>query len=1040
MFSKIFIERPRFALVISIVISICGLIAIANLPVAQYPQITPPQVAISTSYPGASAEVVRKTIVEPIESQVNGVKNMLYMSSKSSNDGSANITVTFEVGTDGDINTVNVQNRASIANAQLPEEVKKQGVTVKEQSPNMLLIVNLFSPKGTYDGLYLNNYAQINIRDALLRIPGVGDVQNLGGSDYSMRIWLDPDRLASMGLTAGDVISAIQEQNIQVAAGQIGSPPAPKNQQFQYTVQALGRLTDVEEFKRIIIRMNPDGSTVRVKDVAKVELGAQSYSASSQLNSAPCALLAVYQLPEANGLQIADAVKKELKNVASRFPSNDMKYGMMFDTTKFINASLSEVVETLIIAVILVILVVFLFLQDWRSTLIPSVAIPVSLIGTFAFMQLLGFSINLTTLFGLILAIGIVVDDAIVVIENVNRLMDEDKMKPKEAAIETMRQVSGPVIATTLVLLAVFVPVCFMPGITGELYRQFAMTISISVLISSVNALTLSPALCACLLRPEKPKPFFLFVWFNRFFDWLTEKYTWIATFCVKRAVMMVVMFVVLMSVTYKLYTMLPTGFVPNEDQGFVMIDVQLPDAASIPRTQQVVNQIGGIVKQTPGVSDVMNVTGYSMLSGANSSNTALVICVLEDWDKRKTPELSQNAIIAKLRGKLAAIPSATIMPFGLPSIPGIGSTGGFEFVLQDTKGGTPEELENALNSVILKANERPELTGVFSTYRANVPQIFLQIDREKVKKLGVQLSDVFTTLQACLGAMYVNDFNKFGKVYQVRVQAQKKFREYAYDIQNLYVRNTEGDMVPLSTILSISTDFGPQVMNRYNLFSSATINGNASPGYSSGQAMKAMEEVADEVLPDGYKYEWTGMSYQEKLAGNQVMVIFALAITFIYLFLVAQYESWMLPLSIMLSVPVAFFGALGALWMMGLENNIYTQIGFVLLFGLASKTAILIVEFAKEQHSEGKSIIDAAIFAARLRFRAVCMTAVSFVLGVFPLVIAVGAGAVSRRCLGTAVFGGMLVAGIIGTIVIPAFYVIIQRIAEWVSHPVETK
>jgi len=1030
MFSKFFINRPRFAIVISIVMTLCGIIAILNLPVALYPQITPPAVEIRATYPGASADVVQKTVVAPIESQVNGVKNMIYMSSNSSNDGSATITVTFDIGSDGDMNTVNVQNRVSIALPQLPEEVKKTGVTVKEVSSNMLLIVNLYSPNEKYDALFLNNYAQINIRDALLRVPGVGNVQNLGGSDYSMRIWLDPDRLTSLKLTAGDVVAALSEQNIQVAAGQIGAPPISEKQQFQYSVRTKGRLSNVEEFKNIIIRSD-NGSDVRIGNVARVELASQDYSSFSKLNGKPCSLLAVYQLPEANGLKIAEQVRKEMKKLSERFPE-DIEYGMIYDTTRFINASLNEVIETLVIAVFLVILVVFIFLQDWRATLIPSIAIPVSLIGTFAIMLALGFSINLTTLFGLILAIGIVVDDAIVVIENVYRLMKEENLPPKEATIKTMEQVTSPVVATTLVLLAVFIPVSFLPGITGELYRQFALTISISVSISSINALTLSPALCGAILKKEGPKSFIAFVLFNKFFDWLTEKYTLTAAFFVRRTTVTIILFVTLMAVTYWIYGRLPTGFVPVEDQGYLMIEIQLPDSAAIPRTEKVVSMVSKMVKDIPGVADVMSITGYSMLDSGTSSNSALVIVVLDDWEKRKAPHLQQDAILAELDARLSVIPSALIIPFSLPSIPGLGTTGGFEFVLQNIKSDDPQDLAAAMGALIINANKQPELAGVYSTFRANVPQLYLEIDREKVKKLGINLSDVFTSLQASMGSMYINDFNKFGKVYQVRIQAEKDYRRFAQDITKLHVRNSKGDMVPLETILSVQTIFAPRIMKRYNLFSSATITGNTAPGRSSGEAIKIMERLAKETLPDGMSFEWTGMSYQEILAGSKVALIFALSIVFVYLFLVAQYESWTIPFAVIFSVPIAFFGALMALWAAGLDNNIYTQIGFVLLIGLAAKTAILIVEFAMEQHAAGKSIFDSAIFAARLRFRAVCMTAASFILGVIPLVVAMGAGAASRRSLGTAVFGGMLIAGIVGTIVIPAFYMIVQSFTEW--------
>ena len=1030
MISKFFIDRPRFAIVISIVITLVGLIAINTLPVAQYPDITPPQVTVSTVYPGASAETVQKTVIEPIENQINGVENMLYMSSQSDNSGSATITVTFKIGSDPDMNTVNTQNRVAIANPQLPAEVKKQGVTVMQRSPNMLLIINLFSPHKSYDGIYLSNYARINILNQIARLDGVGQAAILGELSYSMRVWLDPDRMTSLKMSVDEVIKAIESQNIQAASGQIGASPSPKNQQFQYVIQTKGRLSDVKEFANIIIRSEPDGSMVRIKDIAKVELGSQSYSSFGELNGNPGVVLAVYQLSDANGLKLAADIRREMKKLSRRFPA-DLKWAILYDTTKFVSKSIDEVLKTLYIAVAMVVLVIFIFLQDWRSTLIPAIAIPVSLIGTFAFLAALNFSINTTTLFGLILAIGIVVDDAIVVIENVNRLMEKEGLGAKEAAKKTMEQVTGPIVATTLVLMAVFVPVAFLPGITGELYRQFAVTISISVLISSVNALTLSPALCGCLLKPGKKKPWKIFLLYNRFFSWLTSGYITIVSLLLRRAFMVAAVFAILMGVTYYIYGVLPTGFVPNEDQGAFFVDIELPDAASQDRTYKVVRQVQQMVKNTAGVKDVIAVTGFSLLTSTSASNVALMVVVLDDWDKRKSPELQVDGLIRHLQHKLDTIPAARIFAFSPSPIPGIGTTGGFSFELQSVNAADPGALAEVARGLIFAANKQPEIAQAYTTYRAGVPQLFLNIDREKVRKLGIELTEVFKTLQVQLGSFYVNDFNKFGQVYQVNIQADKQYRCRISDIGRLYVRNKRGEMVPLSTLLTVTTRFGPEFMDRYNMYSSVTINGRAAKGYSSGQAIKAMERAAAESLPPGYTYAWTDMSYQEILAGNQVVIIFLLALVFIYLFLVAQYESWMLPLSIMFSVPVAFFGALAALMLSGLDNNIYTQVGFVLLFGLASKTAILIVEFAKEQHVAGKSVFDAAIFAARLRFRAVVMTAVSFILGVFPLVVASGAGAASRRSLGTAVFGGMLVACVFGTILIPAFYLIIQKIVE---------
>ena len=1033
MISKFFIHRPRFAFVISIVITLVGLIAIFNLPVAQFPNITPPQVTVSASYTGANADTILNTVIQPIESQVNGVKKMIYMSSQAANDGSATITVTFALGSDGDLNTVNTQNRVSVASSQLPDEVIRQGVTTMEKSSNMLLIINVFSPQGTYDGVFLSNFTLINLRDAMLRINGVGDASILGPMDYSIRIWLDPDRLTSMGLTADNVMAAVKEQNVQVAAGQVGAAPADKNQQFQYTIQTQGRLADVKQFEDIIVRANPDGSAVTVKDVAKVSLGSYNYASFGELNNKPSALLAVYQLPEANGLQVAQQVKAELDNLAKTFPK-DLKTSILYDTTRFVQKSIAEVVTTLFEAALLVILVVFIFLQDWRSTLVPTIAIPVSLIGTFAFMLAMGFTINTISLFGLILAIGIVVDDAIIVIENVHRIMDQEGLSPVAAAEKTMEQVTSPVISTTLVLMSVFVPVCFMPGITGELYRQFAVTISISVLISSLNALTLSPALCACILKPgtAHSKRWAPFRWFNSFFDVTTNGYLGCVSFALKRAVIVIGIMAAVFGVCYFIYGKLPTGFIPNEDQGAFFVDVRLPDCAAQPRTHAAMQKVCEIIKQTPGVTDVMSVVGFSMLSNANSPNTGLIVVVLDDWDKRKTPALALDAIMESVQAKLFALPEASYFAFSIPAIPGLGSTSGFSFVLQDKRGGSPQQLAEVAQAVIYNANQRPEIQQAYTTFRANIPQLYLEIDREKVKKMGVALSDVFSTLQAQLGSYYINNFNKFGKVYKVMIQADEQFRASEADISKLYVKNNNGQMVPLNTFMTIKTIFGPENLGRYNMFSSVNIYGSAAPGYSSGQAMKAMEESAAKTLPEGYGYDWTDMSYQERLAGNQVMIIFIMALTFIYLFLVAQYESWLIPISVMLSAPVAFLGALLGLYIAGIENNIYAQVGFVLLFGLACKTAILMVEFAKEEHEKGASVLDAAQTAARIRFRAVIMTAVAFVLGVLPLVLAAGPGAVSRRCLGTVIFAGMIFAAVVATLLIPSFFAIIQSMIDW--------
>ena len=1044
MISKFFIDRPRFAFVISIVITLAGIVALFTLPVTQYPDITPGQVSISATYPGADAKTVQETVIQPIEAQVNGVKRMIYMSSNATDTGAATITVTFDIGTDGDSNTVNTQNRVNWASAQLPEEVRRQSVIVKEKSPSMLLVIALFSPDGRYDDLFLSNYASIYLKDELARIPGVGEVQLLGEHKYSMRIWLDPERMAGMNMTVDEVTNALKQQNVQVSAGALGEAPTGGNGIFRYALQTQGRLSEVSEFEEIVVRSTPDGAQVKLKNIAEVELGAENYSSTGTYNGKPAALLAVYQLNEANGIQIREACAARLEELKAYFPEG-IDYGIPFDTTSFITASIDEVAMTLIIAVILVVAITYLFLQDWRSTVVPTLAIPVSLIGTFAVLLVIGYTINLITLFALILAIGIVVDDAIVVIENVNRLMEEEHLSPKQAAVKSMEEVTGPVIATTAVLLAMFIPICFLPGITGEMYRQFGITIAVSVVISSVNALTLSPALCSILLKPVEPggKKFFLFRWFNGGFERLTGGYIRLVRLIVRRALFALVLFAVIVFGCYWFYVNLPTGFIPEEDQGKLFVNIQLPDAASFDRTQAFTERVVEEVRKVDGVVDVLGVAGYSILTGSQASNNSMVLVSLLPWKERKSPELSQDAIQRKLQALLNRDPGAVVQVFGLPTIQGIGTTGGFSFVVEDTTGTYPERLETAVNDLCAAARQNPAIGSAYSTFRAQVPQVFLNIDREKALKLGVAISDINTALQGLTGYTYVNDFNKFGKVYKVEIQATARARRTVPDVRGIYVPNSQGEMVPLGTLVEVEQRLSPQYLNRYNMYSSATINGSNAPGYSTGQAMEAMEELARQILPEGMKFDWTDMSYQEKAANqpvrlgggvslNMTMIIFSLALLFMYLFLVAQYESWMIPVAVLLSVPIAFFGSLLFLWVMNVENNIYTQVGFVLLFGLACKTAILIVEFAKVSHEQGKSIVDAAVEAAKLRFRAVLMTAISFILGVLPLVVATGAGAASRVSLGSAVFGGMIVAAIGGTLLVPMFYAVVQRLIEF--------
>ncbi len=1031
MFSHFFINRPRFAFVISIVIVIAGLVALPQLPVSLYPRIAPPVVQVTASYPGASAAVLESTVAVPIETQVNGVEGMLYMSSNSTDSGTYTLDITFEVGIDPDMAAVNVQNRVSLATPSLPEEVNRSGVSVKKLSPEMLQIIGFSSPNGTYDQLFLSNFISINIKDVLSRVPGVSQVVIFGALDYSLRMWLDPAKMVDRSVTTNDVIAAIRDQNLQAAAGKVGQAPSSPNQQFQYTIQAKGRLSDVSEFENIIILAKSDGSAVRIKDIARVELSSQTYETFTRLNHSPAVSFAIFQLPDANALDVAQRIRNKLAELKNNFP-DDIDYTIGYDSTAFIESSLQELIETLFVALILVVLVVYVFIQDWRATLIPALAIPVSLIGTFALLLALGYSINSLTLFALVLAIGVVVDDAIVVVENVQRHL-EDGLPPKEATHKAMDEVFGPVIATTLVLLAVFVPIAFMAGIPGQLYRQFSVTIAIAVSFSSLNALTLSPALCSILLRKRESRAWFALRWFEAFFGKVSSAYLFFVRLLLKGLVVSFLLFLLIGGGTYWIFNNAPTGFIPQEDQGVLFVDLQLPDGASLNRTDGIIQQVEDMVATLPGVQNIVALIGRGLISGTKP-NSGTVIAVLKPWAERNTPDLSSDALLGRIWQMTSQIPGARAIAFTPPPIRSLGNASGFEMQLQDMRGGDPQDLSSAMRGFVFEANQVPELQNVFSTFTAEVPQITLDIDRLQAKALGIPVADIFSSLQAQLGSFYVNDFNKFGRVYRVMIQAESNYRDDLDDIGRIYVRSADGTMVPLNTLTKTSSILGPESLTRFNMYRSAKVNGSPGPGFSTGQAIESVQKLARRVLPEGMGFEWSGMTFQEIKAGDQGPLIFALALILVYLFLVAQYESWSIPWGVIFSVPLALGGALLASREFGHNLDIYAQIGLIMLVGMASKNAILIIEFAKSLREEGKSVYDAALTSARLRFRAVMMTAISFILGVLPLVIATGAGANSRQSLGAIVFGGMVASAIVGTLLVPSFYSMIQTLTEKLS------
>jgi len=1032
-----FVNRPIVAMVISIVTVLLGVVAMLRLPIAQYPEIVPPMVQISTTFVGASATDVEASVAAPLEQKMNGVENMIYMKSTNANDGTLSLKVSFEVGTDLDMANVLTQNRVSEAMPSLPQSVKNFGVSVKKSLAFPLMIISLKSPNGSYDTSFLTNYATINITDALSRVRGVGQVNLFGGSDYAMRVWLQPGRIANLGLTIPDVINAISQQNTLAPAGQIGGPPAVPGTEYTYTVRTKGRLLNEEEFGEIILRSNPDGSQVRLKDVARIELGTQLYNAIGRYDGKPGAIMAVYQIPGTNALEVAAGVRATMEELAERFPA-DLGYTVSLDTTLPVEEGIDEIVKTLFEAIALVILVVFVFLQNWRATLIPLLTVPVSLVGAFIFFPLLGFSINVLSLLGLVLAIGIVVDDAIVVVEAVMHHIEQG-MSPRDATLKAMEEVSGPVVAIALILAAVFVPVAFIPGITGQFYQQFAITIAISVLLSAFNALTLSPALAAMMLQPSggKRSPLARFyAAFNRVFGRGTEAYLGLTAILVRKTVRSLLLILALAGLAAVLAARVPTGFVPEEDQGFLLVNVMLPDAASLERTDAVMRKVESVLAANTAVEGYNTVTGFSLLAGASSSNMGFVFVQLKGWGERTDPSMHANAVVAALNRELARqIPEAIVGAFGPPAIPGLGTGAGFTMQLQDRGGNTPEYLATQAEQFIAAARQRPEIGRIATAFRADVPQIFADIDRSKVLKTGVALADVNTTLGALLGSAYVNDFNRFGRVYKVYVQAEPEYRRDPKQLGLFFVRTGNGEMVPLDTLITTRPANGPEFTNRFNLYRSAEVTGTPAPGYSSTQAIAALEEVARQTLPPDMGYAWSDVTFQEKAAPSPAPVL-AVAILLVFLVLAAQYESWSLPFSVLLGTPFAIFGAFFGLWIAGLVspsyvNNVFAQIGLIMLIGLAAKNAILIVEFARMLRQQGKDAATAALEAAKLRFRPILMTAFAFILGVVPLLTASGAGAEARRVMGMTVFSGMLIATIFGVCLVPVLFVVVERLAK---------
>ena len=1038
-FSRFFVDKPIFAAVLSIIVFVAGLISIFKLPVSEYPEVVPPSVVVRAVYPGANPKVIAETVAAPLEEQINGVENMLYMSSQNTSDGALMLTVTFKIGTDVDKAETAVQNRVQRALPRLPEEVRQIGVTTVKSSPNLTMVVHLLSPNGRYDDLYLRNYGVLNVKDQLARIPGMGDVQIFGAGDYAMRVWLDPQKVAGRNMTASDVVDAIREQNVQVAAGVIGAAPS-KSADFQLTVNTQGRLSTVEEFGDIIIKTNEDGALTRLKDVARVEMGSNSYSLRSLLNNKSAVGLGIFEAPNSNALELSSNVRAKMEELKKDFPEG-VAYDIVYDPTQFVRESIKSVIHTLLEAVALVVLVVIIFLQTWRASIIPLIAVPVSIVGTFAVMIGFGFSINTLSLFGLVLAIGIVVDDAIVVVENVERNI-ANGLSSRDATIQAMKEVSGPIIAIALVLCAVFVPIAFVSGLTGQFYRQFALTIAISTVISALCSLTLAPALSASLLRPhDAPKDALtrvmdklfgrFFGWFNRFFNRASHGYETGVSGVLKRKSASVAVYLVLAFAAGIMFKVVPSGFVPAQDKQYLVGFAQLPDAASLERTDQVIRKMSDIAKEIPGVEASVAFPGLSINGFTNAPNAGIVFTTLKPFHERTDKSQSGEAIAAEINKRMGAVQDAFVMVFPPPPVNGLGTTGGFKMMIEDRNNAGYDELYKTVQAIQMKAWQDKRLAGVFSSFQINVPQLFADIDRAKAKQLGVPLQSIYQTLQINLGSLYVNDFNQFGRTYQVRVQADAPFRSQAEQIAQLKIRNSKGEMIPLSSLMRVKDSYGPDRVQRYNAYVSAEINGGPAPGFSSGQAQAALEQIVKETMPKGMGYEWTELTYQEILAGNTMIYVFPLCVLLVFLVLAAQYESWTLPLAVILIVPMSILCALIGVKLTGGDNNVFTQIALFVLVGLASKNAILIVEFARELEDHGRSILEAALEACRLRLRPILMTSIAFIMGVVPLVFSHGAGAEMRHAMGVAVFAGMLGVTFFGLFLTPVFYVLLRTLAK---------